>query len=173
MTALRYLLGATASIVMTLIALAFAWLIAAAVDEDGDLPHWLRWFQPSDNPAIGDVPWKAEHPGYSNYRLAVGYMMRNPAQGFDQWLAAPVTADTPYRVYGDPDIRDGVKGKAGWYFITAAGYFHLAWIIPIGFGLCLTSGFGWRLHPLAKHYQHKTLGQLVFTPGRFYMFGAK
>lgn len=170
MIILKYILFAFLSIVMTLVAYCFSWFFALFIDKDGNLPHSLRWFQPSDNLAIGDAMWKIEHPGWSNYQLARSYMMRNLAQGFDQFLAADVTDKTHGRVWGNPDIRDAHKGVAGWYFITANGYFHLAWIIPIGFDKCLTSGFGWRLHTLAKGYSHKTLGQLVFTPFRVYKF---
>ena len=111
---MMYPIKAMASVVVTLTAYMFNWLFALFVQSDGNLPRWLRWFQPSDNLAIGDALWKAEHPGYSNYMLALTYMNRNPAQGFDQLLQADVSESTPVKVSGNLYIRVGPKGIGGW-----------------------------------------------------------
>jgi len=172
MTYILYPLKALASVVVTLIAYLFNWLFALFVRPDGNLPHWLKWFQPSDNKAVGDTLWKAEHPGYSKYQLARSYMNRNPAQGFDQLLQAKVSETTPVKVRGNLYIRVGPKGVGGWYLITSKDYFHLSYVLPMTwFGeFCITGAFGWRLVSIAKGYRHDTLGQLVFTPFRFHQF---
>ena len=172
MTYILYPLKALASVVITLIAYLFNWLFALFVRPDGNLPRWLKWFQPSDNKAVGDTLWKAEHPGYSNYQLARSYMNRNPAQGFDQLLQAKVSETTPVKVRGNLYIRVGPKGVGGWYLITSKDYFHLTYVLPMTwFGeFCITGAFGWRLVSIAKGYRHDTLGQLVFTPFRFHQF---
>ena len=172
MTYILYPLKALASVVITLIAYLFNWLFALFVRPDGNLPRWLKWFQPSDNKAVGDTLWKAEHPGYSNYQLARSYMNRNPAQGFDQLLQAKVSETTPVKVRGNLNIRVGPKGIGGWYLITSKDYFHLTYVLPMTwFGeFCITGAFGWRLVSIAKGYRHDTLGQLVFTPFRFHQF---
>ena len=172
MTYILYPLKALASVVITLIAYLFNWLFALFVRPDGNLPRWLKWFQPSDNKAVGDTLWKAEHPGYSNYQLARSYMNRNPAQGFDQLLQAKVSETTPVKVRGNLNIRVGPKGIGGWYLITSKDYFHLSYVLPMTwFGeFCITGAFGWRLVSIAKGYRHDTLGQLVFTPFRFHQF---
>ena len=169
---MTYPLKALASVVVTLAAYLFNWLFALFVQSDGNLPRWLKWFQPSDNLAIGDALWKAEHPDYSDYMLALSYMNRNPAQGFDQFLQANVSETTPVKVRGNLYIRVGPKGIGGWYLITSKDYFHLTYVLPMTwFGeFCITGGFGWRLVSIAKGYHHDTLGQLVFTPFRFHQF---
>ena len=169
---MMYPLKALASVLITLTAYLLNWLFALFVRPDGNLPRWLKWFQPSDNLAIGDAPWKAEHPDYSDYMLALTYMNRNPAQGFDQLLQANVSETTPVKVRGNLYIRDGAKGVGGWYLITTDKYFHFAYLMPLTwFGeFCITGGFGWRLVSIAKGYHHDTLGQFVFTPFRFQHF---
>lgn len=157
--------------IVSLINIIFAPVLALFINSEGYLPFFLNWFQPSDNPAIGDQPWKEEHPTYGNYRLAVTYMIRNPGQGFDQFISADIDEKTDVKVYGDINTKDGENGVQGWYFITGDGYFHFSYIWHIPFTeKCLTGGLGWRLHPLALGYKHKTLGQFVFTPFRFYRF---
>ena len=169
---MTYPLKALAAFLATLTARLFNWLFALFVQSDGNLPRWLKWFQPSDNLAIGDALWKAEHPDYSDYMLALSYMNRNPAQGFDQFLQANVSETTPVKVRGNLYIRDGAKGVGGWYLITTDKYFHFAYLMPLTwFGeFCITGGFGWRLVSIAKGYHHDTLGQFVFTPFRFQHF---
>ena len=110
---MTYPLKALAAFLATLTARLFNWLFALFVQSDGNLPRWLKWFQPSDNLAIGDALWKAEHPDYSDYMLALSYMNRNPAQGFDQFLQANVSETTPVKVRGNLYIRVGPKGIGG------------------------------------------------------------
>ena len=128
---MTYPLKALASVVVTLAAYLFNWLFALFVQSDGNLPRGLKWFQPSDNLAIGDALWKSEHPDYSDYMLALSYMNRNPAQGFDQFLQADVSETTPVKVRGNLYIRVGPKGIGGWYLITSKVYFHLTYVLPM------------------------------------------
>jgi len=168
---MQYILLAIASVLATLGAYLLNWFFALFVQRDGNLPQWLSWFQPSDNPATGDRRWHEEHPYDTPYELAVSFMNRNPAQGFDQLCKADVTEETPYTIRGNINIKDEDNGVGGWYYITAGEYWHFAYVWKIPFmNRCATGGFGWRLISLAKGYSHPTLGQLVFTPARFQKF---
>lgn len=170
---MKYSFLAVESMLATLIAFLFNWLFALFVQADGNLPRCLSWFQPSDNKAVGDEIWREEHPGDTPYELALSYMNRNPAQGFDQLAQAKITSKTPYTVSGNINIADGKNGIAGWYRITAGEYWHFAYVWKIPYlDKCITGGFGWRLISLAKKPVHPTLGQLVFTPARLYKFHA-
>lgn len=121
----------------------------------GRLPWWLNWYQMPDNPLWGDASWHRKYPDRSWYWLCVSYQLRNPAQGFDQAIAAKVTMQTPCKVRGNV--------LSGNYLITGGGYFHLSY--KFGF---ITGGMGWRLNNIVQGYEHKTMGQLVSTILRFH-----
>ena len=153
---------------MTIISYIFAPLIVLFVKSDGNLV--LSWFGTSDNPAIGDALWKQNNPTLNDYELRITWMWRNPAQGFDQLLRANVTFKSPCKVYGNINIGD-TDGISGYYLITCNGYFHFAYVLPIGFGHCVEGGLGWRLNNIVKGYEHPTMGQIAVTPFRFQKFG--
>jgi hypothetical protein len=165
-----YSLAAITSWTLTAIAYLFAPIICAFADSNNRLPKWLSWFGTPDNLATGDPAfWPQQHPTYSPYKLAVTWMWRNPAQGFDQWAKADVAYNTPVDVRGNIYIHDGVYGPpiGGWFLITAGGYFQFQAIIPTSIG-CFEMHSGWSLKPLAAGYEHPTLGALLATPVRFF-----
>jgi hypothetical protein len=145
---------ALSSVVMTFISYFISPIACLFLDSDGNLKLLRRWLQPSDNPAIGDASWKQEHPAYSNYKLAVTYLWRNPSQGYDQLLRAKVTMQTPIKVWWH---------KGDNYLYTGAGYFHLSYRIGLACG-----GLGWRLNNIVEGYEHPTMGQIVSTLLRFH-----
>lgn len=167
MTFLKWIPLAILAWVMTLTAYLFAPLICLFI-KDGKIV--LSWFGTPDAPAIGAEFWKAQNPTYSDYKLSVTWMWRNPAQGFDQLVAAKVNRQTPCKAYGNISARDAT-GISGWFLITTDGYFHFAYVLPIGFGRCMVGGAGWNLHPIVEGYDAPTLGQLNSTPFRFQKFG--
>lgn len=169
---IAYPVFAIASWIMALIAIIFADVIALFVDKDGNLPKWLRWFQTPDAPCWGASFWKEQHPDYSTRQLCSSWLRRNPAQGFDQFIKAKVTTQTEVKVRGNLDISDGVYGVpiGGWFLVTGANVFQFNAIIPTRF-FCIDIGLGWRLDPIAKKYDSKTLGALIATPAR--LFGSK
>jgi len=164
-----YPLYAISSWLITLSAFLFAPVIALFVDANGNLPRWLKWFQTPDAPCWGVPFWKEQHPSYSTYWLCITWLWRNPAQGFDQTVKANVSKSTPVKVWGNLNISDGVYGNpiGGWFLITGGGVFQFAAIIPFKYG-CIDIGLGWRLDPIAKGYESKTLGALIATPARFF-----
>jgi hypothetical protein len=169
MRSLAYPLYAIASRLMAIIAILLSPLIALFVDTQGNLPSLLRWFQTPDAPATGAPFWKQQHPTYSNYLLALTWLVRNPAQGFDQVCKVNATLDTPVKFYGNLNISDGIYAApiGGWFLITGAGGFQFSAIIPCR-SFTIDIGAGWRLDPIAKGYQTPTLGALIFTPLRLH-----
>lgn len=150
---------------MTLCAYIFAPIICLFIRKDGTL--YLSWFGTPDAPAVGDTLWKQNHLDYSDYKLAVTWMWRNPAQVFDQILSIVVPTSADIKVYGNLNIRDGANPVGGWFFLEYKNAFQFAACIPVG-SVCINMGAGWRLDPIVKKYESKTLGALIATPFRFY-----
>lgn len=171
---LFFWLFAIASWVMTLLAWLLSRVIALFVDTNGNLPYLLHWFQTPDVPCWGAPFWKEQHPAYSVYQLCESWLRRNPAQGYDQFIKADVTMQTPVRVFGNLEISDGVYGApiGGWFLIIGGGVFQFSAIIPTRF-CCIDIGLGWRLDPIAKKYETKTLGALIATPARFFRLNSR
>jgi hypothetical protein len=160
-----YPLYALASWILTLIAYLFAPIIVL-FQKDGELI--LSWFGTPDAPAVGADFWERDNPTYSDYKLAVTWMWRNPAQGFDLFARAKITSNTSVTVRGNLDIKDTPPARGGWFLVTGGGYFQLSIIWPTRLA-CFVSHTGWNLEPIAKGYTHSTLGALKATPLRFYM----
>ena len=167
MKSLLFPLYAIADILFTLSAIIFAPLIALFVNSYGNLPRWLKWYETPDNPCWGDYGWKYNHPNYSPYMLCVTWFIRNPGQGFDQVSQIKVGADTPIKVRGNLNINDMVPMVGGWFLLTGGGVFQFSAIFPVPGGT-IDIGLGWRLDPIAKHYDTPTLGALIFTPFRYH-----
>lgn len=154
MTYIKWLILAIVSLVAT-VASYFVVIVACLfLDEKGNLKYLRGWLQTSDNPATGDTFWREKNHAYSDYKLAVTWLWRNPSQGLDQQLRANVTMQTPIAVHW----HNGDN-----YFYTCTGYFHLSYRIGLA-----TGGFGWRLNNIVEGYPHPTMGQIEFTPIRFH-----
>lgn len=163
-----FILLAAVSWAITLAAYLFAPVIALFVDTKGDLPGWLKWFQTPDAPCWGADFWATDNPTYSRYKLIITWLWRNPAQGFDQYAKADVTMKTLVKVRGNLSIKDTSPTIGGWFLITCGEYFQLSIIWPIKY-VTFVSHLGWNLEPIAKGYEHPTLGALKATPLRFYV----
>ena len=161
---LLYPLYALASWILTIIAYLFAPIIVL-FQKEGELI--LSWFGTPDAPAIGADFWKRDNQKYSDYQLAVTWMWRNPAQGFDYFARANVTTATPVTVRGSLYIDDSVNPVGGWFLITGGGYFDFRLIVPTKYG-CFISYAGWNLVPLAKKLPSDLLGALRATPLRLH-----
>ena len=154
MTFLKWLCLAIVSIIGTIVSYFLTPILCLFLDKDGNLKYGRSLFQPSDNPAIGDMLWVNEHPAYGNYRLAVSYCWRNPAQGLDKMLGANVTMQTQCKVWWRKNDN---------YLYTGGGYFHLSYRLGVACG-----GLGWRLNNIVEGYPHPTMGQIVTTLIRFH-----
>ena len=170
---LLYILELIPAVLIDIIAILFCWLIALFVDKDGHLPKYLKWFETTDATCF-DVMWVAEHPTWSKYLIALTWIARNPAYGFNEFCNPHLPKDTKVTYKGNLDIADGINGHEGWYLIETEGYFHFQFIKYIGFGRCIRGDYGWWLLPLAKGYDSVVTGMLQVTfPVRFYDFRKK
>ena len=164
---LAYPFMAAASAIFTLLAMLLAPLTACFVDANGDLPRWLRWFQPADTKCWGDALfWQNQGAGLTTQERCAMWLRRNPAQGFDTLLRASCHPCDSSRIFGKPNIHDGAGGIGGAVLVLQSGYFWLNIILPLGFGRCAICYFGWRLLDASQNY-----GQFAFTPLRFNKFG--
>jgi hypothetical protein len=145
------------------------WLIALFVDESGNLPKFLKWFQTPDATCYDEM-WVAEHPTWSKYKIALTWVARNPAYGFRKWCGYNIISKP--KVYGDIYIADGEYGKAGWFFIVDSyGIWNFSYIINLHNKSCLRGTWGWNLIPFVKGYESVNLGILETDLIRFYSFG--
>jgi hypothetical protein len=156
MKTLLYPIYAIASWMMTATAyFPMAFICPFFIGADGYYRGWFKLWGTPDNPATGDPEfWPKLHPTWSEYKLAWTWIWRNPAQGFDQLIAAPVTMDTPVKTWWE--FGDN-------YLYTCKGAFHWSWRIGLA-----TGGMGWRLNNIVKGYPHPTMGQIVTTILRFH-----
>jgi hypothetical protein len=180
----RYLFLSFCSIILTLIAYLITPVLALFLDAEGNLRFGRSIFQPPDNPAIGDASWKDEHPYDTDYKLAVSYLWRNPAQGFqlgfagaDLWVLNELAM---VKVEGDITITGGINdgvdyllGKTGWFQVSIGEYWHWRNIKHWGFGIYTSSEFGWRLQGIAEGRPQDICRQLVFTPIRLIRYEEK
>lgn len=166
MKLILYILLIIPSLIITGAAFPLAFVLPLFMDEKGDLPWQLSWFQMSDNPLFGDACWANDHPTWGVYRLALFYQWRNPAQGWDQYIRANVTEQTPWNCRGNINIADGVGGIGGWYLITANGYFHFSFVLPLSKWLsyygALIVAIG---YVLVFHSDYPNVGHLINAIG--------
>ncbi len=162
---LRYLIYFPFVLIGVITCILFAPIICLAMDKQGNLPWWLKWFQPVDT-AYGciDTLWKLDHPDWSDYKLAYTFIRRNPfyggcyspfgAKGFN-----PVTL-------GNRLISD-TQGISGFYLLVASnGVFQLKIIWHIS-STAIIHEAGWQIHDV----NHPTFGSYQMAPIRFYKYG--
>jgi hypothetical protein len=160
---LRYLLMFPIALIGSLIGIIFSPLIGALADDKGNLPKYLRWFQTTDA-TMYDTQWVYEHPKWSHWLIATTWEQRNPFYGGLCRLG--ITINSEVRTFGNRNIHDGINGTSGYYFLLSSNAFEFKLIIPF-FTDCTIIQAGWNLHdPL-----HKTAGQYIIAPLRFYRFG--
>lgn len=127
------------------------------------LPGWLSYFQTPDNSLLGDGAWQRCEPAHWAWRSwfawfpllyrylgRVGWIMRNPAQGYDRTICARLDIDCDFKFEGDPAIRDKPAYKAGKLSIVASNpdgstYWAEYRVSRPLFGFCWVSKRGWDL----------------------------
>ena len=136
---LLYPFMALASLATTLISiLFFNWWVVLFVDENGNLPRWLSYFQTFD----ATIP-----KGYLN---GVKWLMRNPAYGFDYyvfgipWNPSDWTID---RFEADENrvlfLATSKNGGFNFYYLGKYGMYKFGWKVWNDFtGTKLNSRFG-------------------------------
>ena len=164
--ALWYCVLFVPAVIGSIFAMAFAPVICLAMDRDGYLPKYLKWFEPTDTAAgCLDTQWRLEHPQWSDYKCAWTFIQRNPFYGFLAYVSCSAPSAT--KTYGNANIDDK-RGVSGWFFILSDnGAFQFRFIYPIGLGKCIQGDYGWQL----KTPTHKTYCMMQLAPLRFYKFG--
>ena len=102
------------------------------------------------------------------YLGRVGWLMRNPAYGFERSvLAASISATDVVAFLGDPFIHDGDAGKAGYCCTTIGRYWNLVWIKPLFGARCIYCSLGWNLKTYAENPERlatEPIAQYVLSP---------
>jgi len=141
-----WLLLLPTSLLMTVLGYVLAPILPLFASVDGWLPRWLWWFQTPDNSLDGDADWRARN--LPRYVGRVGWLLRNPAYGYD-WgvLAAHIAPDAPFACYGNPEVQDHPLFAPGWVIFRHGDYwrFYLVW--PSFPGRYLRVNLGWKITP--------------------------
>lgn len=109
----RWAVLALLGVLITITNVLFSPIIALFIGRDGYLPWWLSWFQTPDNPAIGDaafqrnqMAWTLKLPAWlARYCLGVGWALRNPAYGYDQWAGFVASRQLIYTASGNEQVN--------------------------------------------------------------------
>ncbi|CAB5155656.1 hypothetical protein UFOVP150_21 [uncultured Caudovirales phage] len=145
-----WLVCASASVAMSIL----AWLLAPAIvlfaKKDGYLPRCLSLFGQEDNSLDGDDPWRdaTAHPTVNRmpkYIRRILWLWRNPAQVFDAKVAATVSSVDVVRVFGDDLVSDQPYFKAGYCYATVGKFWMLYVCLPTFPGMCCRIYCGWKL----------------------------
>lgn len=170
------------SLAFTIIAVLLAPFLPILASNDGWLPRWLWWFQTPDNSLDGDGGWQREHAQWRyelpdplrTYVGRVGWLLRNPAYGFE-WagpLCARIDPTAAVRFIGDPWIQNRPNGKSGFCLTVidnpdGPSFWHLYWVKAISDGYCLNINLGWKLKTYAEDPSRrltKPLAMFCFSP---------
>ena len=170
---MKWLLILPIHIIVNLGAYLFSWLLAfynkreyGFIDNGNSmgcgprLPSWLPWFQTVDNSLDGDPAWQnmqeghwewrtklSSHPCIQNYFGRLGWLLRNPAQGFERasYVVAHILPSDSVKTYGNPYIKDKPNGKHGYCLTIIDTYWGFYAIIPLWKGRCAKVKIGWNL----------------------------
>lgn len=141
------------SLVVLLVSYVLAPFIVLTASKDGWLPVWLNWFQTPDNSLDGDAGWKEEHwqwrfkfsPRLATYAGRVGWLLRNPAYGFDTDVIAAKQPLENFKYYGNKLISNTPPVVDGWLIVTSGYYWNVYVILPSVFGKTFRLYLGWKL----------------------------
>ena len=163
--------------VINLIAYFFAWLMAffpidrlGPIDNNNGtgieprLPLCLSWFDTYDNSLLGDSAWKGMEDGHWAWRARfsnwprlqawlgrTGWLMRNPAYGFERSvLAAQIKPTDIVDVFGDPLIQDKPAGREGFCYTEVGDYWAFDYVQRVGASMCIKICIGWNLKTYAE-----------------------
>ena len=153
----------------------FAFNICGPVDngtgyaDEPRLPFWLSFFQTPDNSLLGDGAWKrceAAHwawrtrfswfPLLYRYLGRVGWIMRNPGQGFDAHIAAHIDPACKFTFYGNLSARDKPVYSPGSLYVTArnpdGSEYWAEYNVSKSFaGFCWMTKYGWELRAYVEN----------------------
>ena len=137
--------------------LAFVLAPAVALFNRGGWPSWAWAFRTSDNPPEGDSGYQQSHqffPGYLDgwrgWANRVGWLWRNPAYGFNDWLGVDTCHDDESQSEGDP-LTSNIPGHSGLYIrrlFRRGSLVAWQWYYVRRWGqtaYCLRINLGWKL----------------------------
>lgn len=147
---LKWLMFVPCNILMTLLAYILAPILPMFAIHSNVLPKWLSWFQTPDNSLDGDKGWRTQHwlwrfnlPFWiSQYVGRVGWLLRNPAYGFDTSVCQ-ISPIGSVKVHGNLPLGGSPK-RSGWYFAQCKNAFQFYAIIYWG-NHASRINFGWKL----------------------------
>jgi hypothetical protein len=148
-------------------------------DIEPRLPLWLAWFDSYDNSLLGDGAWKRMEAGHWEWRAnysgwlqqylgRVGWLLRNPAYGFERAiLAAKIKPTDIVDVFGDPCIQDKPVGREGSCYTEVGDYWAFDFVRRIGDTRCIKINLGWKLKTYAEdptRVATQSIAQYVVSP---------
>jgi len=176
---MKWLIILPLHIIVNVIAYLFAWLFAfytkyghGPIDNGNSegygprLPNWLSWFQTVDNSLYGDRAWQDMQEGHWSWRTKLygyptiqsyfgrlGWLLRNPGQGFERtsYVVANIQTDAVVRTYGNPFIKDKPNGVHGYCVTIIDNYWGFYAIIPLWKGRCMKVKLGWNLKTYSEN----------------------
>lgn len=156
---LRWFVLALASTVLSLVAVVLSPVLPLFAIGRDTLPRWLSWFQTPDNSIDGDYGFRFEHAQW-RYRLPaplaryvgrVLWLIRNPAYGFDWFIAAASVSPSDGLTFtGNPNTRDKPEGVEGRLFVQVGEYWNFIYIRRFGAKRCVFINLGWDLRGFAE-----------------------
>lgn len=140
--------------------------IIVLFQKDGQLPKWLKWFQPYDNDLYGGNDWKIMHPPPKNqtWWIMTRYLWRNSIGTFS-YKVTGVLAKLPILILnGDKKTQNRpYPGHSGILFVICRNSFMFYCVKQWGSSeRCIRLLFGWKLMNLVDTGETKRT-QLVFS----------
>lgn len=142
------------------------------------LPNWLSWFQTVDNSLDGDAAWMSMEEDHWEWRKKLpvgsyiqsylgrlGWLWRNPAQGFERasYVAATISDYDIVSCWGNPFIRDKPKGVDGLCYIAVDNYWCFYAIIRLSSNRCMKIKLGWNLKTYAEKGCTDSIAPMVLS----------
>lgn len=156
----KWLIYALSEKLMDLINLPTAPIVVLFANQDGWLPHCLRWWQTPDNSLDGDEPWQLErrpfkrNTGIRRYLNRVAWLYRNSMYGYANEVVGFPKRDDYYLFtnFGDGlDKPDGYDENGGaplrWWVEDIDGNklaFQWFWVYRYG-DRRIRINIGWKL----------------------------
>lgn len=129
----------------------------------------FNWFQTPDNSIDGDEGWRVEHwqwrykfpPKIATYIGRVGWLWRNPGQGFG---CVTLTGNPIVATYtGDLNVNDSPLHE-GTCTVHCQGLFQWVWVKRISAKKCIYCNFGWNVKGCVNAADTFHLATYTFSP---------
>jgi hypothetical protein len=155
---MRYFILAPPSILFTILAAILSPVLALFVQENGQLPVWLKWFDTPDNSTYGDQAYRDNQMKgvTSKWWIATCWLARNPAYGFDQLIGAKIPEGFIYSSGGD-ELTGNTPLHEGWVYRRCDKYWQFYLVKKLTKTKCLKLNLGHKLWGELKAGQVRSL----------------